>query len=118
MSTDERDWRTLMQACAERFAESESHTKETSRIVWIAARAAVLSHDPKADPTGERLYAETIAILGKRRKGTVSKIKTVALVRQAYGVDLDLFGSLGAAYKAAHYLAAGKPACTCNCHDH
>lgn len=116
MSESAQDWRELMQACAERFVESEAHTKETSLIVWAAARAAILNHDPKSDPTGEKLYADTIEILGRRRKGTASKIKTVALVRQQYGVDLDLFGSLHSAYKAAHRLAVNKPACTCNCH--
>lgn len=104
MSTVRPTWRALLEQSARHWTESEAarHAQnEAGRYLWLGAKAAIEAWNPRTDPTAERLYWRTLAILGEERKGSASKIKRVALASREQRLDLDGYKSLNAAYKAA-----------------
>lgn len=114
-------WKALLQESAVHHAAGRDARREAGRLLWLGAKAAIKTWRPANDPTGERLYRNTLIAIGGARKGSASKIKTVALATVAFGLDTDAYGSLNAAYVAAQRMGLGletdpDPVCTCNCH--
>lgn len=114
-------WREFLETSAEHHALGKDARREAGRYLWLGAKAAIKAWRPSSDPTADRLYRNTLIAMGGARKGCASKIKTVALATVAYGLDVNAYGSLGAAYTAAHRMGLGleadpDPICTCLCH--
>jgi hypothetical protein len=116
MSTPQ--WRALLEQSTQAHLTGQRAKQDSARLLWLGAKAAVKAWRPSTDPTGERLYRRTLIALGGSRKGSASKIKTVALATVEYDLNLDAYGSLNGAYQAAQRLACGEetdlpPICYC-----
>lgn len=116
-------WQVLLEDSAKHHAIGKDARREAGKLLWLGCKAAIKSWKPSTDPTGMRLYHRTLTALGGHRKSAASKIKTVALATVEYGLDLDAYGSLNAAYGAAYRMALGSetdidPVCTCTCAHH
>lgn len=117
-SKNRTKWQDLLDQSRIAHEKGKDARREAGRLMWLGAKEAVKTWRPATDPTGERLYRRTLIALGGSRKGCASKIKTVALAQEHYGLDLNAYGSLSAAYQAAQRLAEGSetdlyPICPC-----
>ena|ERR1700751_4165557 len=104
------EWRDLLIAST-LPPEINAQRRRAASLLWQGARGAIEAWRPAADPDALLLYAEVLEILGKTRKGTASKVKTIALGTFAYSLDLSDFGSLHAAY--TYIKARNNPTCAC-----
>lgn len=125
--TASRGWESLLNESADYWRKATENKREASKFLWLGAKAAIRTwgaNEMNDDLMGEYLYRATLIALGGTRKGSASKIKTVALATKLYGLDIDAYGSLNAAYLEAQRLALGTETtpdpvcCACACHNH
>lgn len=96
-------WQESLEKSAVLMGKSTEARKKASALLWSGAQAAIAEWTPKADTdsTGETLYGSIIDVLGTKRKGDASKIKTVAVATVRHGLVLASHENLSKAYAEA-----------------
>lgn len=99
-------WQATLDRSASLFDKSAGDRKRATALLWDGAQEAITGWLPgsSSDAGAEGLSNEVLDIMGKSRKGDVSKIKTVALAVKNHGLVLSLYPNLSRAYKEATRL--------------
>lgn len=84
-------WQNTLSRSAALFQKSGNDRKRATVLLWDGAKTGIQSWLPESstDAGAELLSTEMLGIMGKGRKGDVSKIKTVAVAVKHHGLDLD-----------------------------
>lgn len=84
-------WQNTLSRSAVLFDKSAGDRKRATVLLWDGAKSGIESWLPESstDAGAELLSVEMLNIMGKGRKGDVSKIKTVAVAVKHHGLDLD-----------------------------
>jgi hypothetical protein len=103
-------WQDALAQSSTLLDRSTKARKRASSLLWMGAQTGIEQWLPTADTdvSGENLYGEVLAILGKSRKGDASKIKTVALAVKDHGLVLTMHDNLSKAYAEAVKLTKTK----------
>lgn len=99
-------WQESLQKSNALMVRSAADRKKASHLLWTGAQVAISEWLPKAttDSTGETLYGSIIDVLGVKRKGDASKIKTVAIAVVKHNLVLASHENLSKAYAEATRL--------------
>lgn len=111
-------WQDILTKSAALHNKSAEDKKKSATLLWTGAKTGITEWLPGSDEdvSAEVFQSTVMGILGKSRKGDVSKIKTVALAVKNNGLDLDakittgtkagqpLYPSLTKAYEEARRL--------------
>ncbi len=109
MARKNNTWQDTLSTAITTAEKGKEYAAKARSLVWEGAKGAISEWDGGADDTGERLYDDIKAVMGESRKGTASKIKTVALASLA-GLDLNEYPSLSKAFTAARAMLNEPPA--------
>jgi hypothetical protein len=96
-------WQEALAQSSTLLDRSTKARKRASSLLWTGAVTGIEEWLPGSDTdvSGENLYNEVLAILGKARKGDASKIKTVAVAVKDHGLVLSVHPNLSKAYAEA-----------------
>lgn len=99
-------WQHALSESSTLLERSTKARKRASALLWDGAQTGITEWlDKSSDDTGaEGLYGQVIDILGVKRKGDASKIKTVALAVKDHGLVMATFDNLSKAYAEATRL--------------
>jgi hypothetical protein len=98
-------WGDMLAKSSTLKARAGKADKQAGVLLWNGAKGAISEWtESKIDTTGETLYNDVIAALGRSRKGDASKIKLVALAFTQHGLDLTAHDGLSKAYAEARRL--------------
>lgn len=99
-------WQDTLHKSGVLFDRSAAGRKRASALLWEGGQAAINDWLPGSDTDAgaENMAAEVLDVLGKSRKGDVSKIKTVALAVKENGLVLASHDNLSKAYAEATRL--------------
>lgn len=103
MARKNNTWQDTLSTAITTAEKGKEYAAKARGLVWEGAKGAISEWDGGADDTGEALYDDIKSVMGESRKGTASKIKTVALASLA-GLDLNEYPSLSKAFTAARAM--------------
>ena len=97
-------WAETLRAAARKLDTAAVTAREGNSLVWLGGAAAIADVTSGSDYDGIAFYEQLIGALGQPRKGTASKLRTVADAVVEHGLDTSEHKSLAAAYNAARAL--------------
>ena len=97
-------WVETLRAAARKLDTAAVTAREGNSLVWLGGAAAIADVTSGSDYDGIALYEQLLGALGQPRKGTASKLRTVADAVVEHGLDTSEHKSLAAAYNAARAL--------------
>lgn len=99
-------WQDTISKSAALFDRTVKGKAKASSLLWDGAQTAIVEglDNTDTDPHFETLASDLLDIMGKHRKGDVSKIKTVALAVKNNGLVLAMYPNLSKAYAEANRL--------------
>lgn len=103
-------WQDSLVKSSATLDRSDKARKQAGALLFNGAQIGIeewIDGGQDADATGEALYNECLSLLGERRKGDASKIKTVALAVRDKGLVMGDFETLNGAYNEARRLTKG-----------
>lgn len=97
-------WAETLRAAARKLDTAAVTAREGNSLVWLGGAAAIADVTSGSDYDGIAFYEQVLGALGQPRKGTASKLRTVADAVVEHGLDTSEHKSLAAAYNAARAL--------------
>lgn len=97
-------WAETLRAAARKLDTAAVTAREGNSLVWLGGAAAIADVTSGSDYDGTAFYEQLLGALGQPRKGTASKLRTVADAVVEHGLDTSEHKSLAAAYNAARAL--------------
>ena len=97
-------WAETLRAAARKLDTAAVTAREGNSLVWLGGAAAIADVTSGSDYDGIAFYEQLLGALGQPRKGTASKLRTVADAVVEHGLDTSEHKSLAAAYNAARAL--------------
>ena len=97
-------WAETLRAAARKLDTAAVTAREGNSLVWLGGAAAIADVTSGSDYDGTAFYEQLLGALGQPRKGTASKLRTVADAVVEHGLDTSEHKSLAAAYGAARAL--------------
>lgn len=100
-------WQASLHRAGVLLDKSDTDRKKAGILLWQGGRAAIadwVDGPADTDSGAEGLYQEVLGILGESRKGSASKIKTVALAVRNHGLSVVAYPNLAQAYAEAKRL--------------
>ena len=97
-------WAETLRAAARKLDTAAVTAREGNSLVWLGGAAAIADVTSGSDYDGIAFYEQLLGALGQPRKGTASKLRTVADAVVEHGLDTSEHNSLAAAYNAARAL--------------
>ena len=97
-------WAETLRAAARKLDTAAVTAREGNSLVWLGGAAAIADVTSGSDYDGTAFYEQLLGALGQPRKGTSSKLRTVADAVVEHGLDTSEHKSLAAAYNAARAL--------------
>ena len=97
-------WAETLRAAARKLDTAAVTAREGNSLVWLGGAAAIADVTSGSDYDGIAFYEQLLGALGQPRKGTASKLRTVADAVIEHGLDTSEHKSLAAAYNAARAL--------------
>ena len=97
-------WAETLRAAARKLDTAAVTAREGNSLVWLGGAAAIADVTSGSDYDGIAFYEQLLGALGQPRKGTASKLRTVADAVVEHGLDTSEHKSLAAAYGAARAL--------------
>lgn len=85
-------------------ARAAALRKQAGAYLWAGAKALIEEWDSERDSDAVLLYTQALDAIGKNRKSSASKIKTVALATRDLDLHPDCYGNLNEAYRNAKRL--------------
>lgn len=107
-NTDQPGWAVLLsqsRTAADEAARITALRRQAGVYLWAGARALIDDWNSDIDPDADLLYHSALDAVGKNRKSSASKIKTVALATRDFDLHPDCYGNLNEAYRNARRLA-------------
>lgn len=105
--TSEPAWLDLLnksRTSADEAAHAAALRKQAGEYLWAGAKALIAQWNSDHDPDAALLYEMALEAIGKNRKSSASKIKTVALAVRDLDLHPDCYGNLNEAYRNAKRL--------------
>lgn len=102
------EWTVLLLAsrtAADEAARAAAARRRAGEYLWAGTKALVEEWNGDADPMADDLYVKALDAIGKNRKGSASKMRTVALATRDLDLPLYAYASLNEAYRNAKRLA-------------
>ena len=97
-------WAETLRAAARKLDTAAVTAREGNSLVWLGGAAAIADVTSGSDYDGIAFYEQLLGALGQPRKGTASKLRTVADAVVEHWLDTSEHKSLAAAYNAARAL--------------
>ena len=97
-------WAETLRAAARKLDTAAVTAREGNSLVWLGGAAAIADVTSGSDYDSIAFYEQLLGALGQPRKGTASKLRTVADAVVEHGLDTSEHKSLAAAYNAARAL--------------
>lgn len=106
VSYEKGSWQDSLNRSASLLERSTKARKQASSLLWTGAITGIEEWlaDTSEDVNAEGLYGQVLDILGAKRKGDASKIKTVAIAAKKHGLVLGVYDNLSKAYAEATRL--------------